>query len=150
MNEYCKKGCCKLYVKIKEQTFQPIFYSPFDKLKAGVVVLYEDKILLTQSYNNKWGIPKGKKEQYDLTMENCAYRELYEETGLNLSIESHLLWKVIMGCYIYKIVIDNIPKFQKRYSELDCTGIGWIKVGCCVDLKLNRLTREVFHMLRKP
>jgi UTP--glucose-1-phosphate uridylyltransferase len=35
MNEYCKKGCCKLYVKIKEQTFQPIFYSPFDKLKAG-------------------------------------------------------------------------------------------------------------------
>jgi 8-oxo-dGTP pyrophosphatase MutT (NUDIX family) len=50
---------------------------------AGFVVICKPqrKVLLVSTHNNAWGYPKGKKESKE-TLEECAFRELKEETGL--------------------------------------------------------------------
>lgn len=50
---------------------------------AGFVVICKDekKVLLVSTHKGKWGFPKGKKEKKE-SFEQCAFRELKEETGL--------------------------------------------------------------------
>ncbi len=45
------------------------------------------KNLITQSYNNLWGIPKGKKESNETLLE-CASREVVEESGIKVDVSS--------------------------------------------------------------
>lgn len=59
--------------------------------KAGIVIQYRDKILLTHATNSSWrvrpfSIPKGNIEAGESEKE-AALRELYEETGIRLKEE---------------------------------------------------------------
>ena len=119
--------------------------NPFEKRKAGVFVYCNNKILLTQSYNNFWGIPKGQMEQYDCTTKNCAERELKEETGISINLTDEHLYKILFdNCYIYKIKVDNMDIVDfNNLSNLDSTGIGWINFECAFDLNLNFITKTI-------
>lgn len=144
---YCKKGCCTLNVLNQSyfETKDKISHNPFEKRKAGVFVCCNDRVLLTQSYNNFWGIPKGQMEQYDQTIKNCAERELREETGLNVTLNEENLYKILFeNCYIYKITVDNMDVVNiNNLNNLDSTGIGWIKYECAFDLQLNFITKTI-------
>jgi 8-oxo-dGTP pyrophosphatase MutT (NUDIX family) len=120
---------------------------PFEKRKAGVLVLCQDQILLTQSYNNFWGIPKGQIEPFDQSIKQCAERELREETGLVVDLEEKDLHSVLMGnCYIYKLCLpDKVDTFE--LEGLDSTGIGWINLKCASSLHLNVLTKKLLTTL---
>jgi 8-oxo-dGTP pyrophosphatase MutT (NUDIX family) len=108
--------------------------------KAGVLLVSQDKVLLTQSYNNYWGIPKGSLELVDKTStKKCAKRELKEETGLSAMIK---FWGWVNGCAVYKAVKPTCD--ESTFSEtLDATGIGWFRTECAFDLKLNAITKFV-------
>ena len=141
----CKKGCCILQVSNTPISKDKPLINPFEKRKAGVFVYCGNKILLTQSYNNYWGIPKGQMEQYDGVVRNCAQRELKEETGLNINLSDEHLYKILFdNCYIYKIKVYNMDIVNlNNLDNLDSTGIGWVNFECAFDLHLNFITKTL-------
>lgn len=142
---YCQKGCCSLKTlsKIKNENHTEPY--PFEKRKAGVFVRCNNKVLLTQSYNNFWGIPKGQMELSDSSIKTCAERELLEETGLAITLQDSDLYKILLyNCYVYKINVENMDIINSdNLINLDSTGIGWVDFECAFDLNLNFLTRKV-------
>jgi len=58
------------------------------KISAGLVLTYDNKILLVHPTGSKWwgtySIPKGGEEEDDDDILETAYRETNEEVGLNL------------------------------------------------------------------
>lgn len=141
----CKKGCCSLKIlsKVKGEKCEQRY--PFEKRKAGVFVCCDNKVLLTQSYNNCWGIPKGQMEPFDQTTKMCAERELKEETGLIVVLNDNDLYRIILdNCYIYKISVENVNIINiQNFENLDSTGIGWVDIECASDFNLNFLTRKI-------
>lgn len=141
----CQKGCCALKILPKtkqENCGQPY---PFEKRKAGVFVCCGTKILLTQSYNNCWGIPKGQMELFDSSTKACAERELKEETGLIATLSDNDLYRIILdNCYVYRISVENMDVVDlNNLSNLDSTGIGWVEYECVFDFNVNFLTRKI-------
>ena len=78
---------------------------------AGVFLLREKnsvfEVLIgrrsTKRGYGKWSIPGGGREKKDCSFKNCAFRELKEETGINLG---HMRHKVLGRC------IKSVPFFH--------------------------------------
>jgi len=145
----CKKGCCSLKMLPKNKTKDHAIPYPFEKRKAGVLVCCGNKVLLTQSYNSCWGIPKGQMELLDQSTKTCAERELKEETGLDATLSDNDLYRILLdNCYIYKICIESVDMVNLNDLEkLDSTGIGWAEVECSFDFNLNYLTKKILNSI---
>jgi len=140
----CDEGCCSLKIFQKEKKDRKGIFHPFEKRKAGVVVYYQDHILLTQSYNNYWGIPKGQMELIDESIKKCAERELREETGLDVTLVESDLYRILLdNCYVYKHRVENMDIVDLNNLNLDSTGIGWVKFNCAFNFDLNLLTKKI-------
>ena len=64
------------------------------KQTAGIIVLNDDKVLLCQrSDSGEWAIPMGHMEEGEDPMD-CAYREFYEETNLEITDPIKYLGKI--------------------------------------------------------
>lgn len=89
-----------------------IGHEPMLSAGATIVVLKDNKILLNlRSDTNTWGIPGGSLELGE-TLEECAARELKEET--NLEAESFTLLNVFSGNDFY----FKYPNGDKLYSVI--------------------------------
>ena len=84
-------------------------------------------VLLVQSYNGKWGPPKGRIEEGETALE-CALRETREETGLSVNryIGAHKLMNSRWD--MYDIVLA--AKLDTKPLSDEITGIGWFTVEC--------------------
>jgi 8-oxo-dGTP pyrophosphatase MutT (NUDIX family) len=129
-----------------EDVLEPPF---FEKRKSGVVVLCRDKVLLTKGYNSYWGIPKGRVELSDVSVRHCAQRELEEETGLVASLNDSDLYKIAAGnCYVFKVHVPATSTVDpENLRDLDSTGVGWVRLRCAPDFKLNLVTKQVLEKL---
>jgi len=119
-------------------------YSQSDRKKygrqKGGVFIYDPvttRVLLVQSRWEKWGAPKGTREDEDATIERCALRELQEESGITLEEgdlgksfridRAHYFYVELpyadygptMGNFLTTVELDN-----------DATGITWITKSC--------------------
>jgi len=142
---YCPKQCCKFTLAIPPP-YKNVQYTKtkIRKRKAGVF-LYDsciDKILLVQSRGDKWGFPKGTLEDNE-TVEECAIREVFEETGIKVSmaeLESYTRLKVDKATYFYSTVESTQPKYQtlpEHHANNDATGLVWISRMCLVQCVNN-------------
>ncbi|HMC84422.1 MAG TPA: NUDIX hydrolase [Chitinophagaceae bacterium] len=79
-----------LYTSLDE--LKKAFFKKFIIVKAaGGLVLNKNKEMLMIFRRGKWDLPKGKLDKGE-TLEQCALREVEEETGLkNISLHNHLL-----------------------------------------------------------
>lgn len=167
---YCNNNCCKLqlreYIPRKCYTFgdtpcniTPIngFYDYTHKnpQKAGLIIYSKNtgKILLIQSNGNLWGFPKGSIEEGE-TVEECAIRETYEETGLlfpkNIINNDLMIFSLDKKTTFYIIPFYEIPVSLNFISkDSDSTGIAWMNISCIKDMvfsgkiKLNRNCRDI-------
>lgn len=113
---------------------------------CGIIVLYENKVLLCHPTNSRWegtyGVPKGRIEEGEETID-CAVREFFEETGIiidkdKLNAKTIITYKNYQSgeaykelcLYIHKIShlseigLENeiIPQSQLQLSEIDWCG----------------------------
>lgn len=173
----CGKGCCKLNFTKLIHKFKPDLKTNKTMTKresAGVAILKKEKeninkILLTQSYNNMWGVPKGKQERGETLIE-CACREVLEEAGISISLESLKGSSVLKYTPVYDknltihifvynmtdmdMITWNLENIRMDNLHFDSTGLGWANINCLLNKnenkpKLNALTRFVTKQLSK-
>lgn len=159
MEEFtCVDKCCT--IKIKPYT---LVKNPFDKVrrrrnKAGVFIHDPDtdKVLLVQSRGNFWGPPKGTMNLGE-TESECAVREVFEETGLEVDANSFLKATKIRNraIYFYMEMKECDVNVQDHIKGNDANGIGWIKQSClrkCIErgnISLSQHCRVVFSKFTK-
>lgn len=100
---------------------------------CGAVIFKDELVLLIQNKKSKhWSFPKGHKENNETDLET-AYREVLEETSLNILIDP-TKFEVIN--YMPAInVSKDVVYFKATYSqgelipqESEIIGIGWFKI----------------------
>lgn len=101
--------------------------------KAGGIIIYKYKVLLVQSYNKKWGFPKGSLKPGESFLE-CSKREIKEETSLDLKLtENDRLLATYCNTVMYykRLQIKPVIKLSQiyKYGE-DCTGVCWMRLSC--------------------
>jgi 8-oxo-dGTP pyrophosphatase MutT (NUDIX family) len=139
----CLKGCCLLKT-INKQKLPADYYNyhhKYKKSKAGAFFYdpNERRVLLVQSRGMKWGPPKGTMEHTDKSIEDCAIREVQEETGILLQHEDMLghSTKINQATYFYIRISDERvhQAVNREFTEDDdATGITWIRVECLQEL----------------
>jgi len=159
----CLDKCCMLTrtTKIVREQLSYIL-DKTRKTKSGVCIVdSENRILISQSYNSYWGIPKGSKEGNE-TDEETSIRETKEETGIELnknlfknSKNKIFMIKKDLYCLFF-IKINTKGEDPIKYPHLlntESTGCGWINIDCLIKLekkriiKLNYLTKLVLETL---
>lgn len=124
--------------------------------KAGVIILCENstKVILVKgrsfeykndNYEGKWGFPKGHKDLYE-TRAQCAKRELYEETGIELDIDDSYPYIDVYNTR-YFIVSINYDVIQK-YKPIDNYEIDRCNMVSLETIKHLVLNRETIYAVR--
>ena len=106
-------------------------------MAGGGLVFNEHDELLMIFRRGLWDLPKGKLDAGE-TIENCAVREIQEETGLQL-VQLHQLIGVTEHLYFDKYLSKNVIKQSHWYlmttnsnqvltpqTEEDITDIKWV------------------------
>jgi 8-oxo-dGTP pyrophosphatase MutT (NUDIX family) len=171
-NIKCKKGCCVLKFTSTLREFKKENALTYKERKskrksAGIAVITENRrLLLTQSYNNLWGVPKGKKEINETLLE-CALREVVEESGIKISSRNICDEFTFVPSYDKKLTIHIFKYLMSEMEYItfemkninindlheDSTGFGWIKIDCLIDIvnddkiKLNSLTKYILKKI---
>lgn len=114
------------------------------KTSCGVIIKYNDKLLLCHPTNAPWSnsysFPKGEIDQNE-TLEDCAIRECFEETGIKVSkndivnkftVDYTKGKKILKKVHLFQINIHSlsdinlkseiVPKDQLQIEEVDCVG----------------------------
>lgn len=133
--------CCSVNVLKSESPNQPLNEKTyFHKKRTGRIVrsgtiildFRNKKVLIIQSYGKFWGLPKGQKEDNETSIE-CAIRETFEETGIQL-IKDDLLkcYSIYNGDGLYYIVDGTNLKYDttKINNKDEITGICWLCTKC--------------------
>ena len=140
--------CDHLLIKIDENVFT---YPP----KAGALIFNQDftKVLcVLNNYNpkkSKWGLPKGHLEIGKEQRHECAKRELFEETGLDININyDDPFIKINNSIYYVFSVNESIIEKLKPIDTKEIKKIEFIDISLHKNLNINKemkvaLTRKL-------
>jgi len=150
---YCDEQCCRIqreFYKHKKSFFEKDNSDDFPRKrqKAGIFIYDpgKKKILLVQSRGHLWGPPKGTVLDEEESSEDCAIREVKEETGLDI-IKSELSKYIKIknnATYFYLEMPECSVEVQTQIENNDANGIGWIKTDC-----LDKLIKDRKIMLNQ-
>lgn len=128
----CLDNCCEIRI----ERYIPVFHHKHDnrrRYKAGVFICdpTTKRILLVQSRGHLWGPPKGTMNDNE-TIEECAIREVKEETGLDVDPRNFTECVSIKNraTYYYMEMSQCPVEVQNHIPGNDANGIGWIKIDC--------------------
>lgn len=125
--------------------------------RCGVILRYQNQVLCVfQKSSGFIGFPKGSKESLE-TDEECAARELFEETGIRISSESLIMctrWNVIHNHIYFEVMIDDLmfdllQNFEikdvdeiEKVEWLDLYGLQHKNIASFTRSLLNRIIRK--------
>ena len=141
----CDSQCCNYkitpYKQIKWNNGDGWKSTSGKIVKAGGFIIDPSthKILLVQSRGQLWGPPKGTIQDNE-SIEDCAIREVMEETGIQLNRAQFIGQPTLVkNKAMYYTVELNEANFepQNHISDNDANGIGWFNIEC-----LDGLIRE--------
>jgi 8-oxo-dGTP pyrophosphatase MutT (NUDIX family) len=150
----CICGKCKFLITTYICNNNIYYNNNIIRKKAGVIIHNPtlNKILIIQSRGNLWGFPKGSFNQGE-SFENCALRELKEETGITLhnSIIENSEYHNVNDNVRYYFVKSDIDyedvnlQYDKYCNNNDVNGICWINLECLKELYLNNRIKLNYH-----
>ena len=129
---------------------------------AGVLVKYKNKVLLCKrnkekSFPGLWSIPGGKMEE-DETTKNCAKREFFEETNINidnneLRFIGTIPWyskdkKLIKGfMYVYLLESENQinPDLDTAVDGFEHTDCGYFTIK---EIDLLEIGENLYNLIK--
>nr|UOX61065.1 MAG: NUDIX family hydrolase [Diabrotica toursvirus 3a] len=146
----CSSKCCvlKKTATIKREP-EEFIKNKINEIRSALLIIdSSDRILITQSYNKFWGIPKGCKNINE-TFIDAVIRETKEETGYAFNKESFL--SAIDTIFTIGIK-DNVNvvffiRLNYKLEEINCTpdelhsestGFGWINIDCLKSMIFNK------------
>ena len=156
----CPNKCC--LIKIRKYDTTEGFVRRVNNYRKAGVFIYDpgkDRVLLVQSRGHLWGPPKGTMEIGE-TEKECAVREVYEETGVELQDQQLIKFTTIRDkatfFYIEQKSYDvDIQHHINSVEKNDANGITWIKMKCleeCIlngNIVLNYYAKIVFNRFKK-
>ncbi len=145
----CNKGCCDIITQNRVYTKWVINGEskggtpPSSKPpKAGVLFhnTVDGRVLLVESNSNFWGPPKGTLEDGE-TIEECALRELREETGITLepqdiSATNAQRIKIFNQAEYFYIKTNECKNIQLDINQ-DASGYSWVRLECLNEMVKN-------------
>jgi 8-oxo-dGTP pyrophosphatase MutT (NUDIX family) len=150
----CSDNCCNILIKPYDYKHTSNdFRHKFKKNKAGIFFYnpISKKILLVQSRGMKWGPPKGTIEDADLTIEDCAIREVFEETGLLIDkkqLKPEFIYRIDRATYYYIELNEHSIGNIDSNDDNDASGITWINIDCLLKM-VNRKTIDINSHCKK-
>ena len=132
----CPNQCCFYTVTPYYHSYCSSSHSGIGKLKKAGSFMYDKetrKILLVQSRGQLWGPPKGSIQNGE-TPQECAVREVKEETGIDIKEPDLNDSFTIKSKAIYYVMEVNMNEYkvepQHHVKDNDANGIGWFNVDC--------------------
>jgi 8-oxo-dGTP pyrophosphatase MutT (NUDIX family) len=130
----------------------------FNPIRAGVILINEDNVLIVRTYNIYWGFPKGAVRKGE-DEEETASRELYEESGIyispatikNTSFRLRVSGGVLFVLEAAKKLDPNVATV-KSVTPNDSSGVGWVNIGCIIkhsNLICNNQLRKFIEIVSK-
>ena len=142
-----------VYVHKDLEQLQKSFWKKFTVIKAagGLVRNKEDRILLMKR-RGKWDLPKGKLDPGEI-LEDCAVREVKEETGLkDVKLQEKLITTYhtydengkhfLKESHWYKMFAAGNQELQPETEE-DITEILWVRKS-----EINTFLDQTFPLIR--
>lgn len=115
----------------------------------------KNQIFITESYNSCYGFPKGEKEHNE-TVEQCAKREFFEETGYNIENTDLSNYKILKTnieniTYIFYVIKvgENFDLNTFPIDDVEITSFGWKRINEIKNLKLSKAVKKIFHQFVK-
>tara|TARA_B110000211_G_C14080759_1_gene554370 strand:+ start:3061 stop:3639 length:579 start_codon:yes stop_codon:yes gene_type:complete len=125
--------------------------------KAGVIIFNNDlnRVLIVKSrgyYNSgtRWGLPKGHLENNELPNE-CAMRELYEETGIKINIpqKTNNYINSINNSIYYIYIVDEKKITLKPIDTIEIINAKFCYINRLKTIKANILNKELQKVVGK-
>lgn len=122
--------------------------------KAGVILIRDyNQVWVTQSYNRCYGFPKGEKELGE-SLETCAKREFYEETGMNIDDLDFSKFKQVRTFienveYVYFVIYVPVGFDIRTYptDDVEITSFGWVCIRDIKRLTLSKAVKRILNIL---
>ena len=73
--------------------------------RAGVLLRFQDEILLVLSHEGKWSIPKGSLNANE-SYQQCAHREMLEETGFDVDL-TYATTMNVPNCKVFLLDVQH-------------------------------------------
>ena len=137
----CSRDCC--HYKITPYNKQINWDNNNEHWKSGRIIKAGSfimdsrtaKVLLVQSRGQLWGPPKGTMLDNE-TCEECAVREVFEETGLITHPSQFLTQTLIKNKALYYTIElpEDTFEVQSHIKDNDANGIGWFNIDCLLEL----------------
>ena len=138
------------YTGKKYMCSQPNF--KFRNQRSGGIIIdnNENKVLLVLNResvinnNAKWGLPKGHLKMGE-KYEQCAKREIEEETGLIVTINPHKFKKINDTIY-FIISMDSMKNLPNPKDKKEILSAKWIDLDVINCMSCNRGLRRFYQI----
>ena len=114
---------------------------------CGCIIMDKEKtktLLIKGKMSECWGFPKGASEKNE-SLEDCAVRETYEETGLKVEIKKDTKKEVINGITYYHITVDDTANISYKDvpDKNEVCEIKWISLYDLVQQTLSNTNKSI-------
>jgi len=123
--------------------------------KVGIMIIKNNYIWVTQSYNKCFGFPKGEKEHGETDEDTCI-REFKEETGSIidkkfLKDSQKIVIKVrdIKYTFFVLFVKNDFSINTTPEDDVEITSFGWKNINNIYDLHLSKAIKKTLHIFFK-
>ncbi len=137
-----------MYIANRNLDYHP-FTDDTDETVGCIILDSRDKLLLVKGVTGKFSFPKGSRKRAE-TQEECAIREVWEETGLDVSfLLNGKSKKLVRGRYYFIRTDQPFEKCNLRPQPNEKGKLCWVTLNKFVTLSPNECNVDIRLCMQK-